>query len=111
MIPSLLQQVATIGAYVPMTAKPTVRQERMENILMLMMGRNVYAVELSQRFGKSCTAINKDLKELADEGYTFSWRQSDGKTTRRMWSLTESGVLRARKLKEMSDGQDVEAQH
>jgi len=104
MIPSMLQQVATIGAYVPMTAKPSVRQERMENILMLMMGRNVFVGEFARHFGKSESAINEDLKELADEGYTFSWRQSDGKTTRRMWSLTESGVLRARKLKEMSDG-------
>ena len=111
MIPSLLQQVATIGAYVPMTAKPSVRQERMENVLMLMLGRNVFTRELAQHFGRSDSRLNEDLKELADEGYTFSWQQPVGKTTRRMWSLTESGVLRARKLKEMIDGQDVEAQH
>ena len=102
MIPSLVQQI-TAAASPAQTYRANPRRERMENILMLMLGRNVCAADMARHYKKSLTALTEDLRELQDEGYAFSFRSSDGHYKRTLYSLTKAGVLRAKHLKEMSD--------
>ena len=110
MIPSLVQQIAAAARPTP-TYRANPKRERMENILMLMLGRNVCAADMARHYKKSLTALTEDLREIEAKGYAFSFRSSDGHYKRTLYSLTKSGILRAKQLKEMSDGQDVQAQH
>ena len=103
MIPSIVQQITAAARPVP-SARPNPRRERMENILMLMLGRNVSAADMARHYKKSLTALTQDLRELQDEGYAFSFRSNDGHYKRTLYSLTKAGMLRAKQLKEMSDG-------
>ena len=110
MIPSLVQQITAAARPEP-TCRANPRRERIENILMLMLGRNVSAADMARHYKKSLTALTEDLREIEAKGYAFSFRSSDGHYKRTLYSLTKSGILRAKQLKEMSDGQDVQAQH
>lgn len=102
MIPSLVQQI-TAAARPAQTYRANPRRERMENILTLMLGRNVCAADMARHYKKSLTALTEDLRELKDEGYAFSFRSNDGHYKRTLYSLTKSGMLRAKQLKEMSE--------
>ena len=65
MIPSLVQQIT--AACMPRPAeRPSPRKLRQENILMLMLGRNVTALDLSRHQKKSLRMIADDLRELID---------------------------------------------
>ena len=102
MIPTLFQQI-TAAARPDPTYRANPRRERMENILMLMLGRNVSAADMARHYKKSLTALTQDLREIQDEGYAFSFRSNDGHYKRTLYSLTKSGILRAKQLKEMSE--------
>ena len=103
MIPSMVQQITAAARPEP-TYRANPRRERMENILMLMLGRNVSAADMARHYKKSLTALTEDLRELKDEGYAFSFRSNDGHYKRTLYSLTKAGMLRAKRLKDMSDG-------
>ena len=102
MIPTLFQQITAAARPVP-SARPNPKSERKENILMLMLGRNVSAADMARHYKKSLTALTEDLRELQDEGYAFSFRSNDGHYKRTLYSLTKAGMLRAKQLKEMSE--------
>ena len=102
MIPSIVQQIAAAARPEP-TYRSNPRRERMENILMLMLGRNVSAADMARHYKKSLTALTEDLRELQDEGYAFSFRSNDGHYKRTLYSLTKAGMLRAKQLQEMSE--------
>ena len=102
MIPSLVQQI-TAAASPTQTYRANPRRERMENILMLMLGRNVSAADMARHYKKSSATLQEDLSELADEGYAFSFMSTVGGGRRRLYSLTKSGLIRAKQLKEMSE--------
>ena len=103
MIPTLLQQITAAARPEP-TYRANPRRERMENILMLMLGRNASATDMARHYKKSLSALTQDLRELQDDGYLFSFRSNDGHYKRTLYSLTKAGMLRAKQLKEMSDG-------
>ena len=102
MIPTLFQQITAACMPRP-AARPSPRKLRQENILMLMLGRNVCAADMARHYKKSLTALTQDLREIQDEGYAFSFRSNDGHYKRTLYSLTKSGILRAKQLKEMSE--------
>lgn len=102
MIPTLFQQITAAARPEP-TYRANPRRERMENILMLMLGRNVSAADMARHYKKSLTALTQDLRELQDEGYAFSFRSNDGRYKRTLYSLTKAGMLRAKQLKDMSE--------
>lgn len=105
MIPSLVQQIT--AACMPRTAehssRSSPRRARRENILMMMLGRNVFAADLARHYKKSLTMVQEDMQSLAESGYAVSFMSEDGRYKRRMWSLTKSGIQRAKTLKEMSE--------
>ena len=104
MIPSTLQQI--ISACMPRPAeRPSPRKLRQENILMLMLGRNVTTLELMRHQKKSRRMISDDLAEMIESGHVFAFSAAGSVDYRsRMYSLTKAGVDRAKRLKEMSDG-------
>ena len=72
MIPSLVQQIT--AACIPRHAeRPSPRKLRQENILMLMLGRNVTALDLSRHQKKSLRMIADDLRELIDAGHVLAY--------------------------------------
>ena len=104
MIPSLVQQIT--AACMPRPAeRPSPRKLRQENILMLMLGRNVTTLELMRHQKKSRRAIADDLHEMIEAGHVLSFNPPGSVDYRsRMYSLTKAGIERAKRLKEMSDG-------
>ena len=103
MIPSTLQQI--ISACMPRPAdRPSPRKLRQENILMLMLGRNVTTLELMRHQKKSRRMISDDLAEMIEAGHVFAFSPAGEQYRGRMYSLTKAGIDRAKRLKEMSDG-------
>ena len=103
MIPSMLQQITAAARPEP-TYRANPRRERMENILMLMLGRNVTTLELMRHQKKSRRAIADDLHEMIEAGHVLSFNPPGSVDYRsRMYSLTKAGMLRAKQLKEMSE--------
>ena len=102
MIPSTLQQI--ISACMPRTAeRPSPRKLRQENILMLMLGRNVTALDMSRHQKKSLRMIADDLREMIDAGHVIAYSPTGEQYRGRMYSLTKAGIDRAKRLKEMSE--------
>jgi len=102
MIPSLMQQIA--AACMPHPAERTSpRKLRQENILMLMLGRNVTALDLSRHQKKSLRVIADDLREMIEAGHVIAYSPTGEQYRGRMYSLTKAGIDRAKRLKEMSD--------
>lgn len=103
MIPTLFQQITAAARPVP-PARPSPRKLRQENILMLMLGRNVTTLELMRHQKKSRRAIADDLHEMIEAGHVLSFNPPGSVDYRsRMYSLTKAGMLRAKQLKEMSE--------
>ena len=104
MIQSMLQQIT--AACMPRPAeRPSPRKLRQENILMLMLGRNVTTLELMRHQKKSRRMISDDLTEMIEAGHVFAFSADGSVDCRsRMYSLTKAGIDRAKRLKEMSDG-------
>ena len=102
MIPSLVQQITS--ACMPRPAeRPSPRKLRQENILMLMLGRNVTALDMSRHQKKSLRMIADDLREMIDAGHVFAYSPAGEQCRGRMYSLTKAGIDRAKRLKEMSE--------
>ena len=103
MIPSLVQQIT--AACMPRPAeRPSPRKLRQENILMLMLGRNVTTLELMRHQKKSRRMISDDLAHMIDAGHVRASSPSGEQHRGRMYTLTKAGIDRAKRLKEMSDG-------
>ena len=102
MLPSMIQQIT--AASVPRPAeRANPRKLRQENILMMMLGRNLSALDLSRHYKKSLRMIADDLREMIDDEYVFAFSPSGEGYRSRMYSLTKPGVERAKRLKEMSE--------
>ena len=103
MIPSLVQQIT--AACMPRPAeRQSPRKLRQENILMLMLGSNVTALELMRHQKKSRRMISDDLAETIEAGHVFAFIAAGSVDCRsRMYSLTKAGVDRAKRIKEMSE--------
>ena len=103
MIPTLFQQIT--AACKPRPAdRPSPRKLRQENILMLMLGRNVTTLELMRHQKKSRRMIGDDLAEMIEAGHVFAFSAAGSVDYRsRMYSLTKAGIDRAKRLKEMSE--------
>ena len=102
MIPSLVQQIT--AACMPRPAeRPSPRKLRQENVLMLMLGRNVTTLELMRHQKKSRRMISDDLAEMIEAGHVFAFSQAGEQYRGRMYSLTKPGIERAKRLKEMSE--------
>ena len=102
MIPSLVQQIT--AACMPRPAeRPSPRKLRQENILMLMLGRNVTALDMSRHQKKSLRMIADDLREMIDAGHVIAYSPAGAQYRGRMYSLTKAGIDRAKRLKEMSE--------
>ena len=66
MIPSIVHQIT--AACMPRPAeRPSPRKLRQENILMLMLGRNVTTMELMRHQKKSRRMISDDLAEMIED--------------------------------------------
>ena len=102
MIPSMIQQITAAARPEP-TYRANPRRERMENILMLMLGRNVTALDLSRHQKKSLRMIADDLREMIDAGHVFAYSPTGEQYRGRMYTLTKHGIERAKRLKEMSE--------
>ena len=103
MTPTLFQQIT--AACMPRPAeRPSPRKLRQENILMLMLWRNVTAIDLSRHQKKSLSTIADDLREMIDAGHVLAYSPTGEQYRGRMYSLTKAGVERAKRLKVMSDG-------
>ena len=102
MIPSIVDQLTS--ACMPRPAeRPSPRKLRQENILMLMLGRNVTALDLSRHQKKSLRMIADDLREMIDAGHVIAYSPAGEQYRGRMYSLTKAGIDRAKRLKEMSE--------
>lgn len=102
MLPSMIQQIT--AASLPRPAeRANTRKLRQENILMMMLGRNLTALDLSRHYKKSLSMIANDLREMIDDEYVFAFSPSGEGYRSRMYSLTKPGVERAKRLKEMSE--------
>lgn len=102
MLPSMIQQIT--AASMPRPAeRANPRKLRQENILMMMLGRNFTALDLSRHYKKSLRMIADDLREMIDDQYVFAFSPSGGSYRSRMYSLTKPGIERAKRLKEMSE--------
>ena len=102
MIPSMLQQIT--AACMPRPAeRPSPRKLRQENILMLMLGRNVTTLELMRHQKKSRRMISDDLAEMIEAGHVIAYSPAGEQYRGRMYSLTKAGIDRAKRLKEMSE--------
>ena len=102
MIPSLVQQIT--AACMPRPAeRPSPRKLRQENILLLMLGRNVTAIDLSRHQKKSLRMIADDLREMTEAGHVIAYSPKGDQYRGRMYSLTKAGIDRAKRLKEMSE--------
>ena len=102
MIPSLVQQIT--AACMPRPAeRPSPRKLRQENILMLMLGRNVTTLELMRHQEKSRRMISDDLAEMIEAGHVIAYSPAGEQYMGRMYSLTKAGIERAKRLKEMSE--------
>ena len=102
MIPSIVHQI--ISACMPRTAeRPSPRKLRQENILMLMLGRNVTALDMSRHQKKSLRMIADDLREMIDAGHVLAYSPTGEQYSGRMYTLTKAGIDRAKRLKEMSE--------
>lgn len=102
MIPTLFQQITAAARPVP-PARPSPSKLRQENILMMMLGRNLTALDLSRHYKKSLRMIADDLREMIDDQYVFAFSPSREGYRSRMYSLTKAGVDRAKRLKGMSE--------
>ena len=102
MIQSMLQQIT--AACMPRPAeRPSPRKLRQENILMLMLGRNVTTLELMRHQKKSRRITSGDLAAMIDAGHVFAYSPAVEQYRGRMYSLTKTGIDRAKRLKEMSE--------
>lgn len=104
MLPSMIQQIT--AASMPRPAeRANPRKLRQENILMLMLGRNVTTLELMRHQKKSRRMISEDLAEMIEAGHVFYFSSPSSSVDyrSRMYSLTKAGVERAKRLKEMSE--------
>ena len=102
MIPSIVHQIT--AACMPHPAeRPSPRKLRQENILMLMLGRNVTALDLSRHQKKSLRMIADDLREMIEAGHVLAYSPTGEQYRGRMYSLTKAGIDRAKRLKEMSE--------
>ena len=102
MIQSMLQQIT--AACMPRPAeRPSPRKLRQENILMLMLGRNVTTLDLMRHQKKSRRITSGDLAAMIDAGHVFAYSPAVEQYGGRMYSLTKTGIDRAKRLKEMSD--------
>ena len=103
MTPTLFQQIT--AACMPRPAeRPSPRKLRQENILMLMLGRNVTTLDLMRHQKKSRRMISDDLTAMIEAGHGFAFSADGSVDCRsRMYSLTKAGIERARRLKEMSE--------
>ena len=102
MTPTLFQQIT--AACMPRPAeRPSPRKLRQENILMLMLGRNVTALDLSRHQKKSLRMIADDVREMIDAGHVIAYSPAGEQYRGRMYTLTKPGIERARRLKEMSE--------
>ena len=102
MIPSLVQQIT--AACMPRPAeRPSPRKLRQENILMLMLGRNVTTLALMRHQKKSRRMISDDLAEMIEAGHVIAYSPAGEQYMGRMYSLTKAGIDRAKRLKEMSE--------
>ena len=103
MIPTLFQQIT--AACMPRHAeRPSPRKLRQENILMLMLGRNVTTLELMRHQKKSRRITSGDLAAMIEAGHVFAFSADGSVDCRsRMYSLTKAGIDREKRLKEMSD--------
>ena len=103
MIPSMLQQITAACMPRP-AARPSPRKLRQENILMLMLGRNVTTTELMRHQKKSRRMISEDLAEMVEAGHVVAFSPTGSVDYRsRMYTLTKPGIERAKRLKEMSE--------
>ena len=102
MIPTLFQQIT--AACMPRPAERRgPRKLRQENIMMLMLGRNVTTLELMRHQKKSMRMIADDLREMIDAGHVIAYSPAGEQYRGRMYTLTKPGIERARRLKEMSE--------
>ena len=102
MLPSMIQQIT--AASLPRPAeRANTRKLRQENILMMMLGRNVTALDLSRHQKKSLRMIADDLRELIDAGHVLAYSPTGEQYRGRMYTLTKPGIERAKRLKEMSE--------
>lgn len=102
MIPSLVQQITAACMQRP-AERPSPRKLRQENILMLMLGRNVTALDLSRHQKKPLRMIADDLREMIDAGHVIAYSPDGEQYRGRMYSLTKAGIDRAKRLKDMSE--------
>ena len=102
MIPTLFQQITAACMPRP-AARPSPRKLRQENILMLMLGRNVTTLELMRHQKKSRRMISDDLTAMIEAGHVFAFSPAGEQHMGRMYSLTKAGIDRAKRLKEMSE--------
>lgn len=102
MIPSLVQQITAACMPRP-SERPSPRKLRQENILMLLLGRNVTTLELMRHQKKSLGTIAGDLREMIDAGHVLAYSPAGEQYRGRMYSLTKAGIDRAKRLKEMSE--------
>ena len=102
MIPTLFQQITAACMPRP-SARPSPRKLRQENILMLMLGRNVTALDMSRHHKKSLRMIADDLREMIDAGHVIAFSPTGEQYRGRMYSLTKAGIDRAKRLKDMSE--------
>ena len=102
MTPSLVQQIT--AACMPRPAeRPSPRKLRQENVLMLMLERNVTTLELMRHQKKSRRMISDDLAEMIEAGHVIAYSPAGEQYRGRMYSLTKAGIDRAKRLKEMSE--------
>ena len=102
MIPSIVDQLT--AAHMPRPAdRPSPRKLRQENILMLMLGRNVTTLELMRHQKKSRRMISDDLAEMIEAGHVLAYSPTGDQYRGRMYTLTKHGIERAKRLKEMSE--------
>jgi len=73
----MIQQIT--AASLPRPAeRANTRKLRQENILMMMLGRNLTALDLSRHHKKSLRMIANDLREMIDDQYVFAFSPSGG---------------------------------
>lgn len=102
MLPSMIQQITAASPPRP-AERANTRKLRQENILMMMLGRNVTALDLSRHQKKSLRMIADDLRELIDAGHVLAYSPTGEQYRGRMYTLTKPGIERAKRLKEMSE--------
>ena len=94
MLPSMIQQIT--AASLPRPAeRANTRKLRQENILMMMLGRNLTALDMSRHYKKSLSMIANDLREMIDDQYVFAFSPS-GAVTAPACTASQKPVLSER---------------